>query len=201
MSDEEIWRNTRENHRDNILRLKQEGFTAVMDDWRRLTGFISNYHDTMHRINDCSYYCFSDAYFEEFRSALGSRAHLVSVLSPEGEVAASGLLAAFDGIVQFHLAATGSSYLDKAPSKLMVDAVRRWAREQGERYLHLGGGVGCRSDSLFRFKAGFSRSRADFHTFRMIFHQDRYDFLVRQWRGSRSGQEGEEDDFFPLYRR
>lgn len=200
MSDEEIWRNTRENHRDNIVRLKQEGFTAVMDDWARWPDFISNYHDTMSRLKASSYYYFSDFYFEKFRTALGDRIHLCSILSPDGDVAASGVITTSDGIVQFHLAATASSYLDRAPSKLMFDAVRRWGQEQGEKYLHLGGGIGGRCDSLFRFKAGFSKDRANFHTFRVVFNQDRYDQLVRQWKRSGFAQ-GEADGFFPLYRK
>jgi hypothetical protein len=199
LSDEEIWRNTRGNHRDNILRLKGEGFTAIMDDWSRWDDFISLYHETMDRLKASSCYCFSDSYFEKFRSALGPRLHLCTIFSPEGEVAASGLITAFHGIVQFHLAATSTYYLDKAPSKLLFDSVRRWAQQNGERYLHLGGGVGGQNDSLFRFKAGFSKGRADFHTFRMIFNQDRYDQLVLQREDSASEEDVHE--FFPLYRK
>ena len=199
-SEEQVWRGTRKNHRDDILRLKREGFSAVMDDWSRWYDFINAYHATMSRLQANSHYCFSTDYFEKFRAVLGSHLHLCSILSPDGEVAASGLIIVIDGLVQFHLAATASPYLCKAPSKLMFDAVRQWAQKQGGDFLHLGGGVGGRNDSLFRFKAGFSDGRADFYTFRMIFDRDRYDQLVRQWRESGATAE-EEDDFFPLYRK
>jgi hypothetical protein len=207
MSEEEIRRDTRKNHRENIIRLEKEGFTAVMNDWSRWPEFIAVYHQTMARLQANSCYCFSNEYFEEFRSVLGSRAHLCSILSPEGEMAACGLITATEGIIQIHLAATATPYLDKAPSKLMFDAVRRWAQENGEKELHLGGGVGGSNDSLFRFKSGFSKCHADFHTYRMIFDSTRYNLLVREWMKSRTAQEvpcvpeDDFDGFFPLYRK
>jgi hypothetical protein len=197
---QEIWRNTRQNHRDNIQRLREEGFAAVMNDWSRWSDFINVYHDTMDRLKASSWYCFSDSYFEDFRTALGPRLNLCTILAPDGKVAASGLVTVMGGLVQFHLAATASPYLEKAPSKLMFDSVRQWAQGQGESYLHLGGGVGGKKDNLFHFKAGFSKNRAEFHTFRMIFDQSRYEQLLRRGKGSGS-QEVRADDYFPLYRR
>jgi hypothetical protein len=178
-----------------------------MDDWSRWPEFIAVYHQTMSRLQANSCYCFSNDYFEEFRSVLGSRAHLCSILSPGGEMAACGLITATEGIIQIHLAATATPYLDKAPSKLMFDAVRRWAQAKGEKELHLGGGVGGTNDSLFRFKSGFSKCHADFHTYRMIFNPTRYSKLVREWMKSRIAQEvpcvpeDDFDGFFPLYRK
>ncbi|MEZ4599072.1 MAG: GNAT family N-acetyltransferase [Syntrophotaleaceae bacterium] len=200
MSDRDIWRNTRENHRDNIQRLREEGFEAVMDDWSRWSDFITLYHETMNRLKASSCYCFSDSYFDEFRFALGFRLHLCTVIAPDGKVAASGLVTVMDGLVQFHLAATASPFLEKAPSKLMFDSVRQWAQNRGERYLHLGGGVGGKKDSLFRFKAGFSKKRAEFHTFRMIFNQQRYDQLVMKCQQS-DAEKAFGNDYFPAYRK
>ena len=52
--------------------------------------------------------------------------------------------------------------------KLLFDAVRLWANEHDARVLHLGGGVGNRGDSLFHFKAGFSKIRHQFSVWRWV---------------------------------
>ena len=91
-----------------------------MDDWSRWYDFIHAYHATMSRLQANSHYCFSTDYFEKFRVVLGSHLHLCSILSPDGEVVASGLIIVIDGLVQFHLAATATPYLCKAPLKTHV---------------------------------------------------------------------------------
>ena len=48
------------------------------------------------------------------------------------------------------------------PTKLMLHFVRTWAKDRGLRRLRLGGGVGGKEDSLYRFKAGFSTDRHAF---------------------------------------
>ena len=155
----------------------------------------------MKRLSASGFYLFPDDYFENLCSILEDRIHLCTVLSPEGEASAGGLFTAVNGIVQYHLSGTSDKHLKHSPSKLASDAIRRWAKENGNRICHFGGGLGGRTDSLFQFKAGFSKSRADFYTYRMILNESKYAVLTRLWREQQRYAEDHDTDFFPEYRK
>lgn len=195
----ELWSQTRPNHKSGINKLIRSGFEVKMNDWNFYDFFINIYNDTMKRLSAREFYFFSKDYFYELRSILAQNLHLCTVLSPEGEVAAAGLFTAKCGIVEYHLGGTNSKYLKQAPSKLMFHFVREWAKERGHKYLHLGGGVGGKEDSLFHFKAGFSKLKADFYTYRMIIDKEKYDLLVNTWKEKYKVTDYDEQ-FFPLYR-
>jgi hypothetical protein len=59
----------------------------------------------------------------------------------------------------------------------MFDYVRFWAKERGNKVFHLGGGVGSSKDSLYNFKAGFSKQRHPFLTLRLILDEEKYRYL------------------------
>jgi hypothetical protein len=79
--------------------------------------------------------------------------------------------------------------------------MRAWAQERLNRVLHLGGGVGGAYDSLFHFKAGFSDTRADFYSYRLIVDQSRYESLSRVAAMQAEGDSSIPTNFFPAYRR
>jgi UDP-perosamine 4-acetyltransferase len=154
----------------------------------------------MSRLHADDQYDFSDGYFADLRSSLGDKLHLCTVTAPDGRTASAGLFTACSGIVQYHLGGTGEEFLPLAPSKLMFDFMRRWGKEQGNRVLHLGGGVGAKQDSLFEFKAGFSDLKADFFTYRMVLDEERYEELLRLFRARGGAPGGDCTRFFPAYR-
>jgi hypothetical protein len=199
-SPEDRWKELRGNHRSGINRLKRAGFVPVIDDWRYYDDFIAIYRETMSRVAAAEFYFFTDAYFEDLRAALDDQLHLFVIHSPTGEVAAAGLFTATRDIVQYHLGGTAGAYLRDAPSKLLFLAVSDWASESGHGILNLGGGVGGEGNSLFHFKAGFSRARAEYHTFRMVLDPEIYGHLVGQWRDRCVDPSASPPDFFPLYR-
>ena len=199
-SKEDLWSQVSMNHRRNIKKLVRSGFRIIFDDWTRLPDFISLYHATMRRVEASDAYFFSREYFEDLRAKLGDRLHLACVLTETGEAAAAGLFVSTDGIVQYHLGGTEPAYLSLAPSKLMFDFMWRWAQDGSHRALHLGGGVGGIEDSLFHFKAGFSRARAEVYTYRVIVDHER-NRILEQATGFQSLLSGpKQSDFFPGYR-
>jgi hypothetical protein len=197
---DESWSQIRENHRRNIKKLKRAGYQAHMDRWELYGEFIAIYSETMERRDASDFYFFGESYFEELRASLGDHVHLCTVCTPTGTLAAAGLFTEIGGIVQYHLGGTRGEFLSAAPSKLMFDHVRRWAKQAGNRVLHLGGGVGGYKDSLFEFKAGFSKVKHPFCTYRMILDDDQYASLTRRWEEC-YGPSGNDSDFFPSYRR
>lgn len=187
-----------------IIRKAQEAGTVCLDDrdgaYRH--EWVDIYHETMRRVGAPSSYHFDEEYFEILAAELGSVLHLFVALV-DGKVAAAGLYTNCDGIVQAHLGALRADYSRLSPTRFLDDTARRWAVEAGARVFHLGGGVGGREDSLFRYKAGFSSRRHQYATWRWIVDVVAYeDLCERRGRlderlGSRAGGEG----YFPAYRR
>lgn len=197
-SEADIWHETRGGHRRHINKLKRLGFHAVVDDWQYFDSFKEIYRATMQRVDATSYYFFNDAYFDRMCESLQHHLHLITVLSPAGDICCSGLFMSNDTIAQYHLSGTSESYVRESPTKLMIDEARRWAAGQGRRYLHLGGGVGAHNDNLFLFKKGFSQTLSNFYTLRIIIDLERYDQCAKA--ANLENRSLLDPDFFPLYR-
>jgi hypothetical protein len=151
----------------------------------------------MDRVGASAYYRFDGSYFEGLRQWLGERIHL-GVVEIEGAVAGGALFVETGGLVDYHLSATDEARVRERPTKLLLHFMRTWARERGNRLMHLGGGLGGREDSLFDFKSGFSSVRHPYRTLRLVTDETRYDELVRE----RDPDAGSNDPsaFFPAYR-
>jgi hypothetical protein len=192
----------RKSTRYDIRKLRRMGMVCVHDENRLyLPEFVDLYYETMHRVNAQASYFFPRTYFDRLMSALGSRIQLF-VCTLDGEMTCGALFALFDGIVQFHLAATKTEYLKLAPMKLMLDTARQWATERKATVLHLGGGVNFRADSLFNFKAGFSDRRHDYAVWHHVILPDIYEALrveKERW-CQKNGLDSPSPEYFPAYR-
>lgn len=195
--EEEVWRGIRRDHRKGIKRLLALGFTASIDRWELLDEAASVYRSTMLRVGADPWYLFSNSYFQDLKATLGPAAHLCTVMSPEGTLAAAGVFTVINEIAEGHLSGSAEEYRALAPAKLKTDATLRWLMENGCRRLHLGGGVGCQRDSLFDFKSGFSKDRSRFQTFRMIIDAEKYKRLTEDQAAAGADSDM---DYFPAYR-
>lgn len=180
VSEDEMWKQTRADHRNHINRAKRAGTQIVFDDWTRLGEWVEVYHDNMRRVGATSYYFFTREHLEALHDAVGDRMHLVVALE-DGEVVGGNTFFSYDGIATGYVSSTRRApkrYADE----LLYDSVRRWCRQRGDRVFHLGGGKGGANDSLFSYKAGFSIGRNPFHTWRVIADPVAYERLVRERR-------------------
>ncbi len=201
LSEEEMWRQIRYGHRSEIKKLQLLPYSVEIDSgWAYFEDFLQIYWQSMERCQADDYYYFSREYFTQFREALGEHLHLCIVKLDE-QVACAGLFTEINGIVQYHLSGTKTDFMKQYPNKIMLDYVRRSAKERGNRYLHLGGGVGGQADSLFKFKAGFSKVRHSFYTWRAITDKYAYAEMVRQWEIKNGLTADGMDGFFPAYRK
>jgi hypothetical protein len=197
-SPDEWQRQTHSGHRYEIRRLRKLNFRVIVDDWSHLATFQEMYRQTMQRVAAREKYNFTFADFQNFHESLGPLLHIASVVSPQGELAASALFMECAGIVQYHLSGSTESFLRLAPTKLLIDEMRYWAKDRGNRVLHLGGGLSGTRDSLFEFKAGFSRHRGAFHTSRIVTDSGRFQLAVL---ADPLNDPSQHDNFFPPYRR
>jgi hypothetical protein len=199
---DEIWKQTRANHRTKINKLKRAGFTTSIGSVADyLDIFIDIYQETMNRVNASSGYYFSRDYFKGLSDALGDRLK-ICIVETNGTVVAASLITEFSGIVQYHLGGTRTEFLPQSPTTIMFHRIVEWAKERNHQYLNLGGGLGGSQDSLYHFKSGFSERTKSFMTIQTIVDRDRYDRLVR----SRAKALGiaqcdlQSRSFFPAYR-
>lgn len=200
LSEESLWQQTRSGHRSEINRAKRQGHVVAMDeDWAALEDFYRAYSENMRRVGAGNGYFFPLEYFEQLRDRLADCLHLC-VVRIGGLFASAAIFSELGGIVQYHLSGTLDDFARMYPTKIMLDFVRRWAKGRGNHCFHLGGGLGAGEDSLFQFKAGFSKLRAPFHTWRVVVDEHAYSWAVKQW-GVRSGRPApRREDFFPAYR-
>ena len=196
---DEQWTGTRADHRNQINRAIRAGHRAYIDDdWAHEATFVDIYTATMNRVGASASYMFGADYVRALRTALGSRLSLC-VVDIGGTIAAAGLFTEECGIVQYHLSGTDGAFIRERPTKLMLHFIRGYMKERNDRVLHLGGGLGGADDSLFEFKAGFSRRRHPFRTWRVIVDPARYASLSRAADPTVDLEDA--TGFFPLYRR
>ncbi|MGL5060279.1 MAG: FemAB family protein [Microcoleus sp.] len=199
---DEIWRQTRSEHRTKINRCKREGFTTRMVPiLEYIKDFNAVYEETMERVGASKSYLFGVDYLKKLADVLEEKFHLC-IVELNGEITCAGLFAECSDIVQYHLGGTKTSYLKKSPNALMFDFVRFWAQERGNKFFHVGGGLGGSQDSLYHFKAGFSKQRHTFVTLRIITDKTKYIELVEQRAKSLNAEADKllNTGFFPAYR-
>jgi hypothetical protein len=196
---EELWRGTRSSHRNEINRAIRAGHRAYIDEgWDHEAAFVEMYTATMKRVGAGATYMFAADYVRALRATLGPRLHLC-VVDVGGAIAAAGMFTEECGIVQYHLSGTDERFARERPTKLMLHFVRGFMKERNNRVMHLGGGLHGAHDSLFDFKAGFSKGRQPFRTWRVVVDPDLYSALSRARHPA--ADPADPEGFFPLYRR
>lgn len=186
--------------RQHIAAARRAGYATTHDEgWMELAVFADLYRDTMARNRAGKYYYISLSDFERLRDALAGHVHLL-VTRTAGAVGAAGIFTELSGIVQAHFMASSMESRPLSPGKVLLDDARTWARQRGNSVLHLGGGRGCREDSLLAFKGEFSQRRHDFCIGRWVLDAVAYRDLVEvRERGLDDGQTLD-PNFFPRYR-
>ncbi len=200
---DEVWGAMRENHRRAITHAQQDGYRVRIDEtWARLDEFVSIYTAAMERLGAAEHWRLPRDYVVDLRTALGNRVHLC-VVEKDGQIAAAALLTEVDGIVEYHLSGTAVDHVAASPTKLLIEQASRWARERGNRVLHLAGSL-RHDDSLIHFKRGFSPLRHSVASWRLVADQDTHRRLMERWgrlHDPAMVQGGDPVGFFPGYRR
>ena len=196
-----IWAQTRRGHQSTINKCKRLGLTARTVSFADyMDEFLSIYIETMNRLHAQDSYYFDREYFTDLLK-LGDRIHL-GIVESESQIICAGLMFECCGIVQGHLGGTKTEFLKQSPFSLHLHHARLWAKERGNKFFHIGGGVGGQKDKLFTFKSGFSKQRHKFFTMRLIIDEAKYDYLVSHKAQAKniSVSQLQESNFFPAYR-
>ncbi|MGL5879126.1 MAG: FemAB family protein [Xenococcaceae cyanobacterium] len=201
LSDTEIWQQTRPSNRNVINKCKRNGLVAnILPFKNNIEQFLEIYRETMDRLSASNSYYFSYDYLNSL-AKLEDKIYLCTV-KLEKQVICAGLFTECCGIVQYYLSGTKTEFRKLSASTLMLDYVRFWAKRRDNKIFHLGGGVGGSQDSLFQFKASFSKQFDRFTTLRAIVDREVYGKLVELQAKSLNFETEKllETGFFPAYR-
>ena len=168
---------------------------------QQIEEFIEMYYENMRRLDATDYYFFKKRYFYQLMISSFFKVELMLCSDTEtGELIGGAMFIKTGNIVQYHLSGCKEEYLHLNPIKLLIDEMRLRATDEGYTFFNLGGGLGVKEDSLFRFKASFSKDYRPAKFWKYIVNQQVYDDLVNGSKKGASDTETEETDFFPAYR-
>lgn len=185
--------------RNLVRRLARDGFEATNAPWSRLGDFLEIYNETMRRLGASGGYFFGRAYLEGLKELLGDGLSLF-VVDYEGDAVAAGLATCWGTSAQYYLSGARPEFSRASPTRLLVDAMWRWAKASGAKRMNLGGGLGGGEDSLFKFKAGFSKGRAPYYTLRVVTQPESFRRSVAAWEAASGVDAPGPTEFFPPYR-
>jgi hypothetical protein len=201
LDETQLWKAIRDGHQWTINKCKKLGFEPRMVSFREyINRFMEIYEETMDRVQAKDSYYFGREYFAKL-AEMPEKVHCC-VVESEGQQAAACVFFECGGIVQAHLGGTKSEFLNKSPFHLLLYHVAGWAKSRGNRYLHIGGGVGGSNDRLLQFKRGFSPLLFPFLTLRLITDEEKYGELttLRARAANIAVEDFSRRDFFPVYR-
>ncbi|MGP9545685.1 peptidoglycan bridge formation glycyltransferase FemA/FemB family protein [Psychrobacter sp. AOP7-B1-25] len=200
-SEAEHWQETQNQHRRGIKKALNNNIITKIESFteERINMFAKIYRETMLKVEAEDYYYFDDSYFQKLSTNIQNRLLLITAYENDIAIASSiYTICEETGIMQFYLGGTTNKYRDLQPSKLITHIARNWGRKNGYKILHFGGGVGSTSDSLYRYKRGFSSQELLFKTWRLITNSEKYKELVILT--NEIAELKLESGFFPLYR-
>jgi hypothetical protein len=195
-SKEHVWNNLASKNRNMIRKAEKSGVEIFWGrDPNLLDEFIGLYNATMDKDNAQEYYYFNRDFYNSILKDLKYNSLLFYAVF-EKKIIAMSMVMYSNEKIHYHLSASDRNYLKLAPTNLLLHEVACWGCENGYKNLHLGGGLGSKEDSLYKFKKVFNKnSNTTFSIGKKIFCEEKYDELVRI-----RDIEDHYSSYFPLYR-
>jgi hypothetical protein len=200
ISKEQIWNDLSSKNRNVIRKAIKLGVEIY---WGRspelIDEFIPLYNATMNKDDATDYYYFNKEFYKSVLEDLRYNSLIFYALYDQKIISMSMILFGNDNM-HYHLSASDREYQSLAATNLLLYEAACWGSENGYKTFHLGGGLGSKEDSLFKFKKAFNKnSETYFSIGRKIFNQEKYDELIE----IRLQEDEFETDttFFPKYRK
>lgn len=179
---DDIWMHQiQTGNRSDILRAGRRGLTFRLADMQEgIEIFRSIYDTTMDRLHADSFYYFTDAYFVDMQKALPNMC--IGIVDYQSEPVAAAIFMHNGYYSHYHLSGSKREFQRLCPNNFMLWNAIQLMKEQGCRYLHLGGGTdGNEENPLYRFKQKFSTDRYDFVIGKLIFNPEVYESVCAAW--------------------
>ncbi len=193
-SPEAVWSNLTGFNQNRIRKAIKNGvkiyngrYPEIYEKFRKI------YNSTMEKVGAEDYYFFEPEFYTSVLNDLPQNAQVFYAVK-DGTVIAASIILAVNGMMNYHLSGSMREYSSLAANNLLLYEAALWGAANGYKSLYLGGGVGTREDSLFRFKRTFFKGELNhFFIGKKIYHQEKYDEFVEKRNVSK-------DFYFPKYR-
>lgn len=177
-----------------IRQLRKRGYRIkYADTQEEVRLFTEMYNNNMRRLQAAQSYFFTEDYFNALLKNSEFNCRLLLIYDGDQMICGATVMWSNE-VIRNHLSATSESHIQDSPSKLLTDEISVMGRELGMKFFHLGGGVGGREDTLFRFKLAFSNRLLEDNIWCYVADEQVYDQLV-----AKKNITGN-NDYFPLYR-
>lgn len=134
---------------------------SIRKNSKNINGFIDSYYKTMEKNNANEFFFFNEEYFKLLNEI--EEVRLIEVLLND-ELVSTGFFMFGNNIAHYHLSANNQNLSKENGNYLLLDAAFEIAKEQGCKYMLLGGGrTSSDDDSLLRFKSKFSKDNMPFY--------------------------------------
>lgn len=195
MSPEIIWKNFTSKNRNMIRKAEKAGIKVYNGRYPQIYEiFRKIYNATMDRDHADSYYYFEKDFYKSLLEDLPQNAQIF-YSELDGEVIAASVILEANGKLNYHLSGSIREFQHLAPTNLMLYKAALWGCENGCCSFHLGGGVGSKEDSLYKFKKAFYRETpCKFYIGKKIFSKEQYKTLVNM------REDLHVNSYFPEYR-
>lgn len=164
-----------------------------------ITSFYIVYSETMKRNKASEFLYFSKEHF--IKLVFANPEHFSIALVFKEDIAVSSELIIYVGdCIYAYLGGTLSNYFHCRPNDFLRVEIIRWAILKKNKHYILGGGI-INDDGLYKFKKSLFPKSEDriFYTGRKVIDREKYD-LLNERTGISKHEDGENHNFFPLYR-
>lgn len=196
-TDEELLLHIKKKNRYGVRRGLKEGFEVnVSETTREISQFAKLYSETMHRHHQTGFLNFSPKFFKEFFLHLKGRIHLFNCYK-DGLLLASSVFLEDKGMLHYFLAANRRTSEPHYASHIIIYKATLWARDNGFKELHLGGGA----PSLIQFKKSMMPAKLPYYVATRITNHNVYTKLLDKGLSEYKINPAPTGFFFPEYRR
>jgi len=199
ISKEQIWNDLSSKNRNVIRKAIKSGVEIY---WGRspelIDAFIPLYNATINKDDATDYYYFNKEFYKCVLEDLRYNSLIFYALYDQKIISMSMILFGNDNM-HYHLSASDREHQNLAATNLLLYEAACWGCENGYKSFHLGGGLGSKEDSLFKFKKAFNKnSETYFSIGKKIFNQEKYDELIKI---RDMGCNNSNTTYFPQYRK
>lgn len=197
---EDLWQQIPSKSRNVIRKAEKLGVEIKFGDSSLISAerFKEIYDATMARANAAAFYFFPLDFHKEFSELMADEfSYFTAEL--DGNLLCAAIITHTNGMMNYHLSGTSDSARGIPAMNLLLYTAMKFGAKNGYKSFNLGGGVGAKEDSLFKFKKSFSKSEPrSFSLLTKVFDKSIY-HLLEQARIN-SNDAILQDDFFPKYR-
>ena len=204
----QIWNNLISKNRNMVRKSLKSGVEIYCGRSKELfEAFMPLYNATMDKDKAKQYYYFKENFYKSILYDCKYNSIIFYAVYQDKIIAMSIVLLA-NGHMNYHLSAVDKQYQQLAPTNLLLYEAACWGCENGFKTFHLGGGLGSKEDSLYKFKSSFNReSNYEFVIGKKIFDEEKYKELVEIRKNNALNPDGQDlriidstATFFPQYR-